>query len=138
MTVDNHSEITPTWSKDESVTDPTLQLVIRFNDALNARNVDAMMQLMTEDCVFENTYPAPDGMRYAGQPAVRAFWDEFMCTSQKSMIEIEEIFALGDRCIMRWTYSWSDEQDGPGHVRGVDIYQVRQGLIAEKLSYVKG
>ncbi|CAG1772762.1 partial limonene-1,2-epoxide hydrolase, partial [uncultured bacterium] len=38
-----------------------IQLVTRFNDALNARDVDAMMRLMTDDCVFENTFPAPDG-----------------------------------------------------------------------------
>ena len=114
------------------------QLIIRFNDALNAQDVDAMMQLMTEDCVFENTDPAPDGRRYEGQPSVRAFWEDFFRTSREPRIEIEEIFALGDRCIMRWTYRWLDEQGTPGHVRGVDIYMVRHGLIAEKLSYVKG
>lgn len=32
-------------------------LVIQFNDALNAHDVDAMMKLMSEDCSFENTYP---------------------------------------------------------------------------------
>jgi hypothetical protein len=26
----------------------------------------------------------------------------------------------------------------PGHVRGVDIFRVRDGKLAEKLSYVKG
>jgi hypothetical protein len=29
------------------------------------------MTLMTDDCVFENTWPAPDGERYEGQVAVR-------------------------------------------------------------------
>jgi hypothetical protein len=32
-----------------------------------------------------------------------------------------------------WCYSW----DG-GHVRGVDMFRVRDGKVAEKLSYVKG
>lgn len=40
---------------------------------------------------------------------------------------------MGDRCIMRWKYSWGD-----GHVRGVDIFKVKGGFITEKLSYVKG
>jgi uncharacterized protein (TIGR02246 family) len=118
--------------------DPAAQLVVRFNDALNAQDVDAMMRLMTEDCVFENTYPAPDGMRYAGQPAVRAFWEEFFHTAREPRIEIEDIFALGERCVMRWTFRWTDARGQPGHVRGVDLYTVRGGLIAEKLSYVKG
>ncbi|MEW5870766.1 MAG: nuclear transport factor 2 family protein [Chloroflexota bacterium] len=123
---------------DKSSADATIQLVVRFNDALNDHNVDRMMQLMTEDCVFENTDPAPDGRRYEGQPAVRAFWEDFMRTSREPRIEIEEIVALGERCMMRWTYSWLDAQGSPGHIRGVDVYKVRRGLIAEKLSYVKG
>lgn len=114
-----------------------IQLVTRFNDALNARDVDAMMRLMTDDCVFENTFPAPDGTRYVGQKSVRAFWEEFFRASQNPRFEIEEIFAVDDRCVMRWVYHWK-ESDGQGHIRGVDIYRARGGLIAEKLSYVKG
>jgi len=53
--------------------------------------------------------------------------------SPKTHIEIEEIFGLGMRCVMRWKYHWAD-----GYVRGVDIFSVADGLIAEKLSYVKG
>jgi hypothetical protein len=35
--------------------------------------------------------------------------------------------------VSRWRYSWSD-----GHIRGADLFRVRDGLVAEKLSYVKG
>ncbi len=31
-----------------------------------------------------------------------------------------------------------DHSDGEGHVRGVDVFRVRDGKVAEKLSYVKG
>ena len=115
-----------------------IQLVIQFNDALNAEDLDTMMRLMTGDCVFENTSPAPDGERYAGQESVRAFWRDFFIASVRPRIEIEEIYAAGDRCVMRWTYRWLDAQGNPGHVRGVDLYRVENGRIAEKLSYVKG
>ena len=116
----------------------TVQVVVNFNDALNAGDVNKMMQFMTEDCIFENTYPAPDGARYEGQPAVRAFWEEFFRSAREPRIEIEEIVGLGKRCAMRWTYRWKDEHGQPGHIRGVDLYKVSGGLIAEKLSYVKG
>jgi hypothetical protein len=39
---------------------------------------------------------------------------------------------------MRWRYSWVDIEGQKGHVRGVDIFRVRNGSIREKLSYVKG
>ena len=113
-------------------------LITRFNDALNARDIEVMMRLMTEDCVFENTYPPPDGTHYVGQAAVRGFWEDFMRGSDKAHFEIEEIFDANDRVVMRWLYRWIDREGQAGHMRGVDVYTIRGGLIAEKLSYVKG
>ena len=93
---------------------------------------------MSEDCLFENTYPAPDGTRYAGKAVVTQFWEEFFRDSPSAHIEIEEIFGMGNRCVMRWRYEWVDAAGKQGHVRGVDIFKVQEGLITEKLSYVKG
>lgn len=119
---------------DNEVAEP----VRAFNDALNARDVDGMMRRMTGDCVFEDTAPAPDGTRYVGQDAVREFWRKFFRDAADAHIEPEEIFTTGDRCVMRWVYTWQDRQGMRGHVRGVDVYRIEKNLIAEKLSYVKG
>jgi len=115
-----------------------MRVVLAFNDAFNRHDVDGMMQLMSDDCVFENTAPAPDGTVYAGKEAVTRFWQDFSRESPHAHIEIEEIFGLGNHCIMRWKYEWVDETGIKGHVRGVDIFKVREGLISEKFSYVKG
>jgi ketosteroid isomerase-like protein len=115
-----------------------VQIVIRFNDALNARDLNAVTVLLAEDCIFENTFPPPDGTRYTGRPAVSAFWAEFFRSSANPEFEIEEIFAAGERVVMRWLYRWGNFEDNRGHVRGVDLYRVTGGLITEKLSYVKG
>ncbi|HNK62822.1 MAG TPA: nuclear transport factor 2 family protein [Anaerolineales bacterium] len=111
------------------------RLVLEFNEAFNRHDVPGMMRLMSEDCIFENTWPAPDGTAYTGKEAVTRFWEDFFRESPQAHIDIEEVFGFGNRCIMRWKYSWGD---AAGHVRGVDIFQVREGLIYEKLSYVKG
>lgn len=118
--------------------DSASQVVIAFNDALNARNLDGMMRCLSEDTVFENTAPPPDGTRYQGQAAVRAFWAQFFASAPQTRFEIEEIFGAGDRCVMRWVYYWTDAAGIPGHIRGIDLYTLRGGLITEKLSYVKG
>lgn len=115
-----------------------MRIVLDFNDAFNRHDVAQMMHLMSDDCVFENTYPAPDGTAYLGKEAVTQFWRDFFNESPHAHIDIEEIFSVGNRCIMRWKYNWVDAAGQNGHVRGVDIFQVRDGLIAEKLSYVKG
>jgi ketosteroid isomerase-like protein len=115
-----------------------MRIVLEFNEAFNRHDVTGMMRLMSEDCVFENTDPAPDGTRYSGKETVTQFWQDFFRDSPQAHIDIEEIFGLGNRCIMRWKYHWVDATGKEGHVRGVDIFQIKEGFISEKLSYVKG
>ena len=115
-----------------------VRVVLEFNKAFNRHDVAGMMQLMSDDCVFENTAPAPDGTVYAGKDAVTQFWQEFFRESPQAHIEIEDIFGLSTRCIMRWRYDWVDAAEKEGYIRGVDLFQVKNGLISEKLSYVKG
>ncbi|HEU5100234.1 MAG TPA: nuclear transport factor 2 family protein [Roseiflexaceae bacterium] len=115
-----------------------MRAVIEFNEAFNRHDVAGMMRLMSDDCVFENTAPAPDGTVYSGKAAVTQFWQDFFRDSPQAQIIIEDIFGFGPRCIMRWRYTWVDRAGTPGHVRGVDLFQVKNGLISEKLSYVKG
>lgn len=115
-----------------------IRVVLEFNEAFNRHDVAGMMQLMSDDCIFETTEPAPDGAVYSGKEAVAHFWQDFFRQSPEAQIEIEEIFGFGERCIMRWKYSWVDMEGEKGHVRGVDIFRVRSGSIREKLSYVKG
>lgn len=43
----------------------------RFAAAFGEGDVEAIMALMTEDCVFESTGPAPDGECHEGAAAVR-------------------------------------------------------------------
>jgi ketosteroid isomerase-like protein len=111
----------------------TADTIEAFNKAFNGHDVDAVMALMTDDCIFENTLPPPDGERLVGQSAVRAFWQRFFSDSPKAKFEAEEVVIAGDRAVVRWRFDWGD-----GHVRGVDILKVRDGKVAEKLSYVKG
>jgi ketosteroid isomerase-like protein len=113
----------------------TREAVERFNEAFNRHDVDAVMALMTEDCVFENTSP-PDGQRLEGQAAVRAAWEDFFRASPDARFDAEEIVVAGDRCTVCWCYHWTN--GGAGHIRGVDVLRVRDGKVAEKLAYVKG
>jgi len=121
-------------SKIESV----VRTVLDFNEAFNQHDVTGMMKLMSDDCIFENTYPNPDGTVYSGKESVTQFWQNFFRESPQAHIEIEEIFGLGLRCVMRWQYSWVDDTGNKGHVRGVDIFRLNDGVLCEKLSYVKG
>jgi ketosteroid isomerase-like protein len=87
---------------------------------------------MTPDCVFEDTSP-PDGRRHVGTAAVRAAWEALFAASADAVFTTEEVVVADGRVVVRWRYDF-----GGGHVRGVDLFTVREGLVAEKLSYVKG
>lgn len=116
----------------------TKRVIEEFNTVFNTGDVNAIMARFTDDCVFENTSPGPDGERFEGQAAVRAFWAAFFSGSNSPHFEAEEMFAAGDRCTVRWRYTWRGDDGGEGHVRGVDVFLVRDGKVAEKLAYVKG
>ena len=122
----------------DTITTATLQAIERFDAAFARHDVDAVMAAMTDDCVFENTSPTPDGARYEGQAAVRGFWEEFFRNSPQAVFTAEDTFAAGDRCTVRWVYHWGGDGPSAGHIRGVDVFRVRDGKVAEKLSYVKG
>ncbi len=113
-------------------------LLEEFNKAFNRHDIDSMLAMMTDDCLFENTYPPPDGTEYRGQADVRRFWEGFLQSSPQAQIEIEEMLVTDNWGVQRWVYHWVDSQGIGGHVRGVDVFRFREGKIASKLSYVKG
>jgi ketosteroid isomerase-like protein len=110
----------------------TRDVIDRFNAAWSDHDLDAALALCTEDCVFESTGPAPDGQRHEGKASVRSAWKPIFDDS-RSRFETESIVAAADHVVQRWRYDWGD-----GHVRGIDLFTVRDGKVAEKLSYVKG
>jgi ketosteroid isomerase-like protein len=114
----------------------TREVVERFNEAVNRRDVAALRVSVTEDCVFESP-GAPDGRRYVGPEMVAVFAKVFALEGE-GPFEVEEIFTSGDRAVVRWTHSWDHPGGDRGHVRGIDLFRVRDGRISEKLSYVKG
>src|SRR5260370_23462706 len=103
----------------------TIEVINQFNDAFNRHDVQEVMALMTEDCIFENTYPPPDGERFDGQEAVRHFWEEFFRSSPAAVFHAEETIVHEDRCALRWKYEWTNPDGSRGHVRGVDVMRVR-------------
>lgn len=115
-----------------------IRVVLEFKDAFNRHDVAGMMALVTDDCVFESACPAPDGARYAGKDALTRYWQDFFRDSPDARVKVEETLGFGARCLARWRCDWTDAAGEKRYARGVDIFQVKGGLIAEQLSYVKG
>jgi ketosteroid isomerase-like protein len=118
--------------------DGVAEVVARFGAAWEAWDLDAIMALMSDDAVFESTGPAPDGVRVEGRDAIRAEWSAMFSGTRDAEFRFEESFVAGGRATARWVFSWTNDDGSRGHVRGADVMRVRDGLVVEKLSYVKG
>ncbi|MGE3773107.1 MAG: nuclear transport factor 2 family protein [Gammaproteobacteria bacterium] len=113
----------------------TLALMQCFNAAFVQRRPELLAPLIAEDCVIENTVPAPNGERLVGHDACLALWSG-LAASRDGCFEPEDIEAYGERAIVRWRYRWGDDE--ASSVRGVNLMRVRNGRIVEALGYVKG
>jgi ketosteroid isomerase-like protein len=115
----------------------TRTVIDRFNEAFNRHDADALTPLLTADTVFEDTSPTPDGQRIEGRTAVVEFWRRWFARNAGAVFEAEEVIVAGDRAVVRWVYR-KPRNGQPWHLRGVDVFTVRDGKVAAKLAYVKG
>jgi len=115
--------------------DSTADVLRQFDQAFLRHDPGLLSGIIAEDCVLENTGPAPDGSRHVGREECLAFWTG-VASQQQLVFETEAIDVTGERGIIRWRLRW-----GPGpdeSVRGVNLMRVRAGQIVEALGYVKG
>jgi hypothetical protein len=113
----------------------TADVMRRFNDVFQRHEPTALEELVGEDCVIENTQPAPDGSRHVGREACMALWKE-IATTPGTSFDLEDVIVIRDRAIILWRYRWGPNDRNS--VRGVNLMRVRMGLIVEALGYVKG
>lgn len=115
----------------------TRAAVERFNEAFNRHDADALASVLTDDTVFEDTSPAPDGKRIEGKAAVVEYWRTWFARNPDARFEAEETIVSADHVVVRWVYH-KTRNGQPWHLRGVDVFKVRDGKVAAKLAYVKG
>ncbi len=115
----------------------TRKAIDNFNDAFNRHDTDALANFLTDDTVFEDTSPAPDGRRVEGKSAVVEFWRGWFARNTDAHFDAEEVIVGGDRATVLWVYR-KMRNGQPWHLRGVDVFKVRNGKVAAKLAYVKG
>ncbi|MEI9429045.1 nuclear transport factor 2 family protein [Mesorhizobium sp. Cs1299R1N3] len=111
----------------------TAEIMRRYNDVFQRHDPSALDELVAQDCVIENTTPAPDGARRAGKAACVELWSA-IATAPGTRFDLEETFVAGDRATIRWRYWMADGNS----LRGVNLMRVADGRIVEAMGYVKG
>src|SRR5215216_3403283 len=105
-----------------SFTDPesraTEELLTRFDRVFLTHDPAPLQELVADDCVIENTNPAPDGSRHVGKAACVELWTR-IATNPDLRFETESIIARGDHGEIRWRLVWGPNP--ANSVRGVNL-----------------
>ena len=112
-----------------------VELVIRFTDAFNRDDLEAVMSFFADDAVYDEF----NGTRSRGTAAIRAaFEPQFRGDYGRVRFHAEDVFADADsgKALIRWRCTL---EGGPvdGSWRGLDILHVDAGQITHKLTYAK-
>jgi ketosteroid isomerase-like protein len=113
----------------------TAEIIHRFNEVFQRHDPAALAELVAQDCVIENTQPAPNGERRVGRDACVELWTG-IATAPGTHFVHEDTVTMGDRAIIRWRFCWGEGE--ANSVRGVNLMRVRDGQIVEAMGYVKG
>ena len=93
-----------TESTAQSQEQATRSAIDNFNVAFNRHDADTVAALLTDDTVFEDTSPPPDGRRVEGKAAVVEFWRGWFQGNADAHFEAEEVIVSGNRATVLWVY----------------------------------
>lgn len=118
--------------------DARLDLLERMVDGFNAHDIDAIMALFTDDCVFVSPRgPDPWGRRFDGQDAVREGLGARFTTIPDVHYGDGSHFVSGDRGVSEWTLTGTTTDGVRLEVRGCDIWTFRDDKVVVKNSFWK-
>jgi steroid delta-isomerase-like uncharacterized protein len=113
-------------------------LLDRFAAAWNRHDLDALMSMMTDDCVFQaSAGPHADGLRSEGKDAVRAAFAAVFAAFPDAHWSTPRHFIAGDRGVSEWTFTGTHGDGARVEVTGCDLLTFSRGRIAIKNSYRK-
>jgi steroid delta-isomerase-like uncharacterized protein len=116
----------------------SLELLQAFCDAYNRHDVEALLGMVTEDCVFEMAAgPHPWGARHAGTEALRRSLPWAWQTWPDARWEGATHVVAGNRGFSEWTFRGTDTAGRATEIRGVDLFTFRGGRIARKDTFRK-
>jgi steroid delta-isomerase-like uncharacterized protein len=115
-----------------------IELMERHTAAWNAHDVDALLALMTHDCIFDAAAgTAAHGRRHVGHDALRAAFLAIFKAFPDARWDEAVHFASGDRGGSAWIFRGAGLDGRAVEVRGIDLLGFRDGRICHKDTYRK-
>lgn len=112
----------------------TQEVLDRYNEAFRLHDPTLLNDLIADDCVIEDSGPAPDGERRVGRAACLARWSE-LAANRALQFTPEAAELNGELAVQPWLLHWGD--GAADRIRGVNLLRIRGGKIIEARGYVK-
>lgn len=108
-------------------------------DAWNAHDLDRLMELFSDDCVFEAAGgDEACGTTYAGREVVRAAFADILAAVPDAMWTEADHAIIGPGYgVSQWRMSGTIAAGGGLEINGCDFITVREGKIVNKNSFTK-
>lgn len=116
------------------------KVIERFSAAWAAKDLDALLELVTDDCVFRASVGPEPGTTYFGRDEVRRGFAQLLATlidDASPQTEAEVTLLSRDFAVTRWTTRLPVDGGPPVVVRACDIIEFEGGLIKFKDAYRK-
>jgi steroid delta-isomerase-like uncharacterized protein len=116
----------------------SVKLLDRFADAWNRHDLEALMSMMTDDCVFDaSAGPHVNEQRSEGKEGVRAAYAAVFQAFPDAHWANPRHIISGNRGVSEWTFTGTQRDGKRVEVAGCDLFTFRDGRIAIKSSYRK-
>lgn len=116
----------------------TTQLLEAFSDAWNRHDLEALMSMVTDDCVFYTVAgPGVYGTEFRGRDQVRKGFEMAWLTIPDAAWKDADHFVVGDRGVTESTFCGTNADGTRVEARMVDVFTFRDGKIAVKNAFRK-
>jgi ketosteroid isomerase-like protein len=115
-----------------------LETMDRLSAGFARHDVDAILDTFAEDGIFDITEgPEPWGERFQGKAEIRKALEQLFGALPDVQFVDSAKWVTGDRGVSEWTCVGTTVKGRPIRVRGVDLFEFRDGRVTRKDSYFK-
>ena len=104
---------------------------------MDAWEIDELMSMMTDDCVYCASVGPEPATTYVGRQAIREGFLAMLAFDSGSVSRAGRMFIAGSVGVSEWSYLFRAGSDTNFEVRGCDIFEFRGGRISRKDAFRK-
>ncbi len=113
------------------------ELLAKFSKAWGQADVDGLMALMTDDCVYKASVGPEPGTTYSGKDEVRRGFAEILEYESGGEQRGGRLWFSGDYAFAEWSYDEVADDGSITDIQGIDIFHFVDGKLALKDAFRK-